>query len=112
MEGPLKKEDILKAICSAFLIAGIIIIAAVHAEPTAPAKAVEVAESVAQPNESAKEIVALKAETAELKKQLATLSSQANGLLRKVGNISAEKALLEIEVERLSLELDTARKVK
>lgn len=101
----------MRMIVPLVLIVGLFALAS-HAEPPVEPKGVKPSPVVEKLEEAAKENVALKAENAALTKQLATLSVQANGLLRKVGTLAAEKTLLELEVDRLASELEAARKGK
>jgi peptidoglycan hydrolase CwlO-like protein len=55
-----------------------------------------------EPDAKSPTISELTKENVELKKQLTTLSTQANGLLRKYADLSAKCALQEIEIERLT----------
>jgi uncharacterized small protein (DUF1192 family) len=93
------------ALALAIVVCGCYCMALAQVEKPEPPKAVKPDPLVVKYEEAQKE-------NAELKSNLSKVATQANGLLAKVGELSQVNALLELEVKRLSAELEAARKDK
>lgn len=92
-----------RSIC--VLIVLVLFAVASHAEPPVEPKGVK-------PDLGVLKLEEAKADNAAMKKRHEALSVQASGLLAKIGEQAQVIALLEIEVKRLSPELEAARKGK